>query len=208
MDEVEGLTVYRERQKMAREIHDTVVHELTALIMKLEVSKYLSQTDTGKGMAMLEESIEDGRRALRSTRQVVETLTNSRRSAEDLNQLIARYAVEDGLQVHLEGQAMMAQLTTEQSHVIYRAVQEGMTNCLKHSNASDLWISLSEQNNAICLCIRDNGQAINGKQTVDEHFGIKGMRERVLELNGSFNYGTENGFEIYIEIPINREAGL
>ncbi len=205
MEELEGLTVYRERQKMAREIHDTVGHELTALTMKLELSKHFSKTSPEQGMALLEESIEDSRRALRSTRQVVETLTNSRRSAEDLNQLIARYDMGDGLQLQLEGQQSMESLTIEQSHAVYRAIQEGITNCLKHSDANRLNIELSLEMGQFTLRIEDNGSPLQVSNSIEEHFGLKGMRARILELGGTFAYKNINGFSILIDLPLEEE---
>ena len=195
MDEVETLTVFRERQKMAREIHDTVGHELTALTMKLELSKYFSKTDQGKGLSLLEESIEDSRRALRATRQVVETLNNIRRSEEDLNQLISKYALSDGLTIALQGQSLMNELNTECSHVVYRAVQEGITNCVKHSSATRLEISLAKELQTFCLKIADNGSpAAKAK----EGYGLTGMRDRVEELGGRFDYDSLDGFAISI----------
>lgn len=195
MDEVETLTVFRERQKMAREIHDTVGHELTALTMKLELSKYFSKTDQEKGLSLLEESIEDSRRALRSTRQVVETLNNIRRSEEDLNQLISKYALNEGLTITLQGQALMNVLGTEHSHVVYRAVQESITNCIKHSSATRLDVLLTNENQQFCLKIGDNG---NPAAQLEEGYGLKGMRDRVEELGGRFDYACRDGFEINI----------
>ena len=125
--------MFRERQKMAREIHDTVGHELTALTMNWKWVNIISNRVLEQGLTLVEESIEDSRRALRLTRQVVETLTNSRRSAEDLNQLVSRYDMAGGLRITLSDEGVMDQMTLAQSHAVYRAVQESITNCLKHS---------------------------------------------------------------------------
>lgn len=205
MEELEGLTVYRERQKMAREIHDTVGHELTALTMKLELSKHFSKTNPEQGMALLEESIADSRSALRSTRQVVETLTNSRRSAEDLNQLVARYDMGEGLQLELKGQSCIEALSLEQSHAVYRAVQEGITNCLKHSDANRLSMHMGIEQGQFTLRIEDNGSPLQTSHSVEEHFGLKGMRARMLELGGSFAYKQIDGFSIFITLPLEEE---
>lgn len=204
MDEAETLTVYRERQKMAREIHDTVGHELTALTMKLELSKYFSAAEPEKSLELLDESIEDSRRALRATRQVVTALTNSRRSGEDLHQLVSRYELGEGLDIHLEGASAIEVLGTEESHAVYRAVQEAMTNCLKHSDAANLWISLSAGDKGFDLKLWDDGTAIRPGIQIAEGFGLAGMRERVTEAGGSFAYQVAGGFTIEIHFPDNK----
>lgn len=216
MEELESLTVYRERQKMAREIHDTVGHELTALTMKLELCKHFSQTDPEKGNQMLQESIDDSRKALRLTRQVVETLTTARRSAEDFHQLIGRHQRELGLKVHLEGESHLKVLTIEQSHVAYRMVQEALTNCIKHSSAKDLWICFTRGLETIEIDIKDNGQRVDSIGNIQEAvhsteksithiqegFGLKGMRERAKESGGSFTYAREDGFHLQMILPV------
>lgn len=206
MTELEGLTVFRERQKMAREIHDTVGHELTALTMKLEMGKHYLKQGSEQGLALVEESISDSRRALRLTRQVVETLTNSRRSAEDLHQLIGRYDLAGGLRIALSGQEVMDQLTLAQSHVVYRAVQESITNCLKHADATVLNIALKVQADKLYLQIADDGCSKQETASIKENIGLKGMRERVEELGGSFAYDSQEGFAIAIVLPLEEVA--
>ena len=206
MNEMESLTVYRERQKMAREIHDTVGHELTALTMKLELCKHFTSLDPVQSGKMLQESIDDSRNALRLTRQVVETLTTPRRSSEDLQQLLHRHEMPEGLNIHLEGEALMDQLEIDQSHVVYRLVQEGVTNCIKHSNAKDLWIDLSVDGKDVIIQIHDNGNAPILMSNLREGFGLKGMRERAEELRGKFVYSIGDGFHLQMNLPIEQEG--
>ncbi len=206
MDEMESLTVYRERQKMAREIHDTVGHELTALTMKLELCKHFASHDPVQSEKMLQESIDDSRIALRLTRQVVETLTTPRRSSEDLQQLVNRHEMPDGLNIHLEGEQVMEQMSIDQSHVVYRLVQEAVTNCFKHSNAKDLWIKINSDNQEVVIQIHDNGNDQIAMANLHEGFGIKGMRERAEELNGKFVYSIGDGFHLQMTLPMVQEA--
>lgn len=205
MDELEALTVYRERQKMAREIHDTVGHELTALTMKLEMCRHYATTDPKQMAQILEESIDDSRTAIKLTRQVVETLTTTRRSPEDFLQLLNRY--EGGLtfQIHWTGVEHLQILNTEQSHVAYRMVQEAITNCMKHSRASQLSIDISKGTETILVNISDDG---NVHPPIREGFGLKGMRERAEEVGGQFTYFTDEGFHLTMALPYGEERIL
>lgn len=202
MQEVETLTIFKERQRLAREIHDAVGHELTALTMKLELSKYYFAQDQEQGHNLLEESIQDSRNALKSTRQVVETLTNDRRSAQDLIQLIKKVDQTAHMQIHLKGQDSLESLEIERTHVVYRAVQEGVTNCMKHSNAKHLWIELQLETNYFILNMIDDGNALSTETKIHEGYGLKGMRTRVEELGGQFKYAVSDGFCLRIQFPI------
>lgn len=206
MDQVESLTIYSERQKMAREIHDTVGHELTALTMKLQLCQHFYPSDQEKSMEMLEESIGDSRRALKLTRQVVETLTTSRRSPEDLIQLVKRHEAPLGLEVHLEGESHVLSLGVEGSHVAYRFIQEAVTNCIKHSNAKNLWIRVEAKGKEIQIRIEDDGRHLIDVSELREGFGLKGMRERAEEIGGKFSYGIAEGFQLQMTLPLNEEA--
>jgi signal transduction histidine kinase len=204
MQEVETLTIFKERQRLAREIHDAVGHELTALTMKLELSKYYFANDQDQGHLLLEEGIQDSRNALKSTRQVVETLTNDRRSAGDLIQLIKKVDQTAHMQIQIEGQESLESLTVEQTHVTYRAIQEGITNCMKHSNAKHLWIELKLEGAYFILNIKDDGNALSSGAKIHEGYGLNGMRARVKELGGLFKYEVLDGFCLSIQFRVER----
>lgn len=214
--EIEGLTVYRERQYIAREIHDTVGHGLTALVMKLEMSKLFSQseaqTDKERAEALLTEAIDDGRLALRNTREVVETMNSPRRSPKELRQLFDKSASLSAIALTLEGEALLTELDDLQSHCVYRAVQEALTNCLKYSSATAFSAKLTREGQQIYILILDNGQvdaahSERAKQAMDaqsqtqssaEGMGLKAMAQRVERAGGTMVLAFDHGFEIRI----------
>lgn len=214
--EIEGLTVYRERQYIAREIHDTVGHGLTALVMKLEMSKVYAQSEVleeqHKAQNLLLEAIDDGRLALRNTREVVETMNSPRRRPEELRQLIDRSRKGSSISLDLSGEALLGELDDLQSHAVYRAVQEALTNCMKHSSGSAFFAHLSKKGQRICIHIGDNGllsevqrdraQSVvsfstdNSGATVG--MGLRAMAERVKRSGGTLTLDFEGGFGIQI----------
>lgn len=228
MGELEALTIVRERQHMAREIHDTVGHALTALVMKLEMTRHFLSDENAKaqGFQMLEESIDDGRNALRATRQVVETLTKERRSLEELKELIAASNRSQGLKIYLEGENSFKLLETETSQVVYRAVQEAITNANKYSKLPHLNLIFKEQEDKFIAdfwCSGDTGQIgakvspaaninlssgetglVEKEEAVSGGFGLRAMSERVREAGGLFTVNPEAGYHIHIELNIQR----
>jgi signal transduction histidine kinase len=86
--------------------------------------------------------------------------------------------------------------------VIFRIIQEGIQNCIKHAHASELVITLDYKDETFLkLIIRDNGI---GSQDLDRGFGLNGMEERVKQIGGQIKYQAEEskGFEIKVEIPL------
>lgn len=207
--EIEGLTVYRERQYIAREIHDTVGHSLTALVMKLEMSRVYakspSQEEVEKSKVMIAEAIDEGRLALKNTREVVETMNRPRRSPQELVALIEKSSKLNGLQTLIQGEDLLNSLDDLQSHAVYRAVQEALTNCLKYSSADHFRVSFSKATQSINVEITDNGSPteaqkkhafdlINDKE--GSGMGLKSMSARVLRSGGRFDLNYDTGFTI------------
>lgn len=214
--EIEGLTVYRERQYIAREIHDTVGHGLTALVMKLEMTKLFGQSqseeDQKKAKTLLLEAIDDGRTALRNTREVVETMNSPRRSPAELRQLFEKSASFSAIDMHLEGESLLTLLDDLQSHSVYRAIQEALTNCLKYSSATVFSAKLTQEGQGVCIHIQDNGQVDETQQArarvalelqkdgskSGDGMGLRAMAERVKRSGGSFTLSFQQGFSIQI----------
>lgn len=218
MDALEQLTVVRERQNMAREIHDTVGHGLTALIMKLEMSRHFFKAEDTKhkGEALLEESVTDARNALRATRQVVETLNSERRSGKDLEVLVTQLASDPSRQVSLEGAVWLEALTDKQTHALYRAVQEGITNYLKHSPLPQFEIRLVYIDKTVKLTMNGEGKVQEGglKEPLitanaegEGGFGLKAMKQRIEETGGQFSVVKDASFLIEITYPGERIIG-
>lgn len=216
MTELKSLTIVKERQHMAREIHDTVGHALTALVMKLEMTKHLLNDENArdKGYILLQESIDDGRGALKATRQVVETLTKERRTVHELQELISGANSHLGVLVSLKGEKNMEALSLEGSQLIYRAVQEAITNANKHSSLpylnmqfqrrnslfiADLWCcekpgeevyNTEIQASSADVLPSDSskeplGSAAKEKNLGSGGFGLKAMADRVAEAGGT-----------------------
>ena len=87
----------------------------------------------------------------------------------------------------------------DEEEVIYRIVQESITNSIRHGNASHIWIAISREYNILLVKIRDNGK---GCTDVQKGFGLHHMEERLSLLQGELSYHGEDGFTVEARIPI------
>ena len=87
----------------------------------------------------------------------------------------------------------------DEENIIYRVIQESITNSIRHGNASKIWVQIDKLNAEIKLHIKDNG---SGCEQINPGFGIKHMMERIGMLNGTVSFNGEHGFEVDVRIPI------
>jgi signal transduction histidine kinase len=198
-DELNRLSVIEERNRIARDIHDTLGHDMTALIMQLQMADHYSRSDLVKSAEMLNSSLKTARDSLSKIREVVETLRGKETSPElAIKTLADEFSKKTGSKIELkiEGEILK---NHNINRAVYHILQEGMTNALRHGNASRIWIRLAYSNEDIKFSIRDNGQ---GALVLIEGFGLKGIRERVEAFGGKVEYRSQDGFIIDGFIPL------
>jgi signal transduction histidine kinase len=202
--QVEMLAVEKERNRLAREIHDGVGHHLTAANMQVKAARAVLTTDIQRTDKLLENAEHLTQRALLDIRQSVSTLRENQVDGKNLVAQIERVianAENGGLAVSFNVNGEPRAILPEAYLTIFRAVQESASNTLKHAHAKHMVVVLDYENpNHFRLLIRDDGI---GSDAYDGGYGLLGMRERVNLLNGSLRITTAkgHGFEIEIVIP-------
>jgi signal transduction histidine kinase len=180
---LEQLTVSRERNRMARELHDTVAHSLSGLAVQLEGVKSLWKSDLEQSYAMLETSLAATRSGLIETRKAIQSLRAT--PLEDMGivlavrQLAEAAADRSGFTLHFKQSGLLSDLPPDVAQCFYRVAQEGLENIVRHAAAQNVELRLSRQNNEIQLRIRDDGLGFD-PATIDQgqHYGLRGLRER------------------------------
>jgi len=180
---LEQLTVSRERNRMARELHDTVAHTLSGLAVQLEGIRSLWRSEPEQSYAMLEKSLAATRSGLTETRKAIQSLRAT--PLEDLGvvlairQLAEATADRAGFTLHFEQIGLPSDLPIDAEQCLYRVTQEGLENIVRHAAAQNVELRLSHQNDGINLLIRDDGLGFD-PATVDQglHYGLRGLRER------------------------------
>lgn len=184
----------RERNRIAREIHDNVGHLLSRTILLTGAAKTVNRD---KNMESLLEGLDTSlNSAMNSIRSSVHNLHDT---SENLREII------EGLTKDFENCTVeydMSEIIPNNIKYCFAAIiKEALSNVIKHSNATAVKIVLREHPALYQLCIEDNGKGYSEKEADSESIGLKNMQERVTSLGGTLQINGENGFRIFAAIP-------
>jgi len=204
--QAEQLAVAQERNRMAREMHDTVGHRLTVASVQLEGARRLLNTNPEKAEAMVATVQEQVRGALNELRQTVATLREPLEAdiplELSLNRLVENFENATGLPVHLLLPDAFPPLSGAHRLAMYRTVQESLTNIHRHARASQAWVQIECQAGQITLRISDDGEGLT--QARSEGFGLRGLQERASHLSGQFTVSPRKGggTQVILQLPL------
>nr|WP_010251376.1 histidine kinase N-terminal 7TM domain-containing protein [Acetivibrio cellulolyticus] len=202
---VEELAITKERNRFARDVHDTLGHTMTLLISLLEVSSIMCKQDPAKTEEKLSEALKAARDGLKELRRSIKGLEPEKLESEDIISSIEKM-IEDfkpsGMNIDFSYDGFNSFSSPTYSKVIFRVCQEALTNSLRHGKAKHVNIILRLADSKIKIFIFDDGC---GSTDIKKGFGLSGMEQRVKDLNGDIVFGSdgESGFNIRLEIPIN-----
>jgi signal transduction histidine kinase len=193
---LEHLTISRERNRMARELHDTLAHTLSGLTVQLETVKAYWHVNSTAAQAMLDKSLEATRSGLQETRRALKSLRAS--PLDDLGlDLALRRMVESAAQranltLDLSLPAQIPSLSPDVEQCLYRVTQEAVANVTYHANAKNLKVQLTVNGRDISLLVRDDGIGFKERPGEnDDHFGLPGMRERAQLVGGQLTIDSQ-----------------
>ncbi len=192
-DEVQRLSAVEERNRIARDIHDNLGHSMTALIMQLQMAEHYLMTDSPKAQELIADSVKAAKDNLSGIREVVETLRGAGQSsspAAALREVAEKFSESTGTAIDLKIEGTMPD-NQKIFNAIYHILQEAMTNAVRHGKASEISAEINYLDDVVRFVIRDNGR---GTDDIAEGYGMRGIRERVKELNGDVEFKSENGF--------------
>lgn len=195
-DEVNRLSVVDERNRIARDIHDTLGHNMTALIMQLQMGLYLLKEDSRKAEELLVSSVKTAKDSMAGIREVVETLRgagNDLASIESIKRLVSEFSAKTGVEIKLETAGEADLRATTANIAVHRIIQEAITNAVRHGKASEISVKIDYSKESIRFSTTDNGI---GSENMKEGYGLKGIRERVEAFGGNVEMGSSDGFYI------------
>jgi len=204
----EKLAQTQERNRLARELHDTLAHTLSSLSVQLEATKALFDRDPDGAKKMLDETLINTKNGLKETRRTLVDLRASELESYGLTQAIrnigASTAERGGLKIQFTLDKGLDMLPDDITHSLYRTVQEALENTLRHANASQVSIKMLSDAETVRLEIKDDGQGFNTDDVSKQNLGIRGMRERIEMLGGKFSItsNTQSGTEIIITLDV------
>jgi len=198
----EKLAQTQERNRLARELHDTLAHTLSSVSVQLEATKALFDRDPAGAKKMLGQTLVNTKNGLTETRRTLVDLRSSELESYGLTQAIRNMgksaSERGGFKINYHLDKGMDVLSDEIGHCLYRVTQETLENTLRHANAKNVSINLLFDEDAIKLQVIDDGVGFETTEVKKEHLGIRGMCERVEMLGGSFTVESDpnNGTEI------------
>ncbi len=202
------LAVSRERNRLARELHDTLAHTLSGLTVQLEAIHTIIETEQQAVKDMLEKALFTARDGLEETRRALKALRAE--PLEDLGLQLALQHLVTNIQArtHLNIQLNLSEnsfvFTQEEEQMIYRITQEALENIVHHAKAKNVWIELVQKSNYSVLNIRDDGSGFDVSilNKKNDRLGLKGMQERAEMLNARLEIDSQPGKGTLIQLKL------
>ncbi len=194
---LEQLAVSRERNRLARELHDTLAHSLTAISVSLETAKAYFDIDLSKSREFIEKSLDATRKGANETRRALKALRSSDLEDLGLSLAIQRTAESAAARFHLNLTLDLKNpkhsLSPDVEQTILRVAQEAIENVVNHSQAKNFSVHL-ESDIHTTLTIQDDGIGFDVKSIQPTgHFGLVGMYERAQLAGGKLKIESQNG---------------
>ncbi len=212
--EIEALTLANERQRMARELHDTLAQGLAGLILQLEaVDSRLSSGRSERAQEIVQQAMGRARTTLAEARQVIDDLRIVERTPDMLElavrQECERFHQATGIPCELNI-ALPELLPARLEDPICRGVSEGLTNIARHAQASHVWVRIAPVDGSLVVEIGDDGGGFDPEQEAGRvgHYGLLGMRERARLAGGSLVVDTApgKGTVLKLALPVEGES--
>ncbi|BAY28754.1 integral membrane sensor signal transduction histidine kinase [Nostoc carneum NIES-2107] len=204
--EFANLSAAQERNRIARELHDSLGHALTALNIQLQTASKLCKPDPNQAQEFLDEAHKLVAIATQEVRQSVKALRSDPLAGKSLETLIESlvrdFHLTTGIVPEVEMNLAIA-LLPQFTAPLYRIIQEALNNIRKYAQATAVQIHLSTTANGVYLTIQDNGRGFDA-QKVANGYGLRGMQERIAVLQGHFQLVSQPGAGccITVEIPM------
>jgi signal transduction histidine kinase len=204
----EQLAVSQERNRMARELHDTLAHSLSGATVQLEAVQALWDMKPQEARQMLDQALEATQSGLTEARRALQSLR-----ASPLNDLGLALAISDmakstaargSLHLELEAQNHVENLSPEVEQCVYRVAQEAMANVARHAEATSLRVILRHDPRALTLTIADDGHGFDPAQVNEARYGLQGLRERAEMIGASLSVDSQQrtGTTIQLVVPL------
>jgi len=205
---LENLTISRERNRMSRELHDTVVHTLSGLAVQLETAKAYLEVNPVTVKGLIDQSLEATRSGLQETRRAIKALRASPIDdlglMDALRQLAQTASQRANLMLRIEFPEENIIFSPDVEQCVFRIAQEAIENVVHHANAKNLLVQFKISNNDLELVIKDDGIGFRPQAnlTTPGHFGLIGMKERAQLVGGDLTITSHpnNGTSIQLII--------
>ncbi len=204
--QVEDLTIAAERQRMARELHDTLSQGLAGLILQLEAADaQLGRQNPEKARQIIAQAMQKARESLADARRAISNLRENHvgELEDSLRREIDRFEAATGIPCVFHAD-LTPHLPDSVKETILRTVSESLTNIARHARASEAAVTFTVKEQTLTLAVQDNGLGFDPQSIPSGHYGLLGIRERIRLIGGQLTLDSApgKGTILIVEIPI------
>ena len=192
-EQIETLTRATERQRLARELHDTLAQGLAGVVMQIQAANsHLAQERYPLAQEIMQQTVIAARQTLAAARSAIDDLRATTLYPENLPEAIEeelrRFTATTDIPCQTSGLALLARLPAPLGEQALRTISEGLTNVTKHAQASQVWVSVTENNGVCTIEVQDDGVGFDPAiiATQAGHYGLIGLEERARLVEGCF----------------------
>lgn len=198
-DEIKQLTITKERNRVAGEIHDNLGHSLIALNMNLDVADKIIDNDIDKAKKLIHKSQMLTKESMENLRKAVYALKEERPTGlkESIKKIVENIESTGEIEVVLSIDEQSEELLPEYKEIIYSTIKEALTNSIKHGKSNKICVEVHTDSEKVELIISDNGIGCN---SLVKGNGLIGIEDRVKCFGGEMLYNSmeKQGFKLYI----------
>lgn len=192
-EQIETLTRANERQRLARELHDTLAQGLAGLVMQIQAANsHLTQQRYSLAQEIMQQSVVAARQTLAAARSAIDDLRATTLYPENLPEAleeeIRRFTATTGILCETSGLTLLAKLPAQLGEQALRTISEGLANVAKHAQASQVWVGVTENDGICTIEVQDDGIGFDPTiiATQTGHYGLIGLEERAHLVEGCF----------------------
>ena len=200
---IEWLTLQNERQRMARELHDTLAQGVTGLVLQLEAVKaHLASNRKERASTIVDQAITRARGTLAESRAAIDDLRAAPADiSESVHEKIDRFKQATGLPIEMEISIAENQLAPETVNHALNILSESLTNIARHAQATQVKVKCIVHGQTLNLEVRDNGRGFDVNQNAGGHYGLLGMHERARLTGGTLTIESDqNGTRVHFVV--------
>ncbi|MBP1949274.1 sensor histidine kinase [Virgibacillus litoralis] len=193
------LVVLEERQRIARDLHDTLGQKLSLIGLKSDLAGKLVSVEPDLAKNEINDIHQTARTALKEVREMVSDMKGARLNDEIIR--VEQVLKAAQIDFHLEGNTELTKTPLLVENVLSMCLKEAVTNIVKHSQATSCNVTITQSPNEVLIKVEDDGIGISNKKDSYKENGLQGMKERLEFINGSLDIESTNGTTLKIQVP-------
>jgi len=198
-ERISELSVYEERQRIARDLHDTLGQKLSMVGLKSDLAIRLVKKDQDAAIQELRDIRQTASIALKEVREMVSNMKAVKIEDELLH--VQQILTAADIKMIIEGKSELIHIPAITGNTLSMCLKEAVNNVVRHSKATQCKITIIQKSDVIQLTVLDNGIGISNMNRKPSSNGLNGMKERVEFVNGDLEISEQNGTQVKVTLP-------